>query len=320
MKKKRTLYFAVFICISAGILSLYLFLYLHLNKNNSVIPADKITVILNSKENVFWKSPWKEMEKHASKKQYSLSEYELEFSESPNSYLEIALETDTKGIIFNPSSAFDQNTAALLQKAYEKGIHLVSLDAEYDNVPSVYIGIDNTSASQNIADYVLENIKEENILLLSNYTITSLALKTRMDVLYRQFSEKGYSDRLSILQLPEKETEKWEYLYSALSSYDKPAYIIAIGPKQTLIAARVLAQSKDSSLFHLIGFGETQDAVDFLKDGTIEALLVQDNRQMGELAIKYMDRLIHKQMTAPESISIDYSLYFQETADKLSFQ
>ena len=320
MKEKRTLYFTIFICLSAGILSLYLLLYFRLNKSSSVIPADKLTVILNSEENVFWKYPWEEIKSKAKEKPYSIASYQLEFNTPPDSYLEIALQTDTRGIIFNPSSTFDNTTEKLLQKAYDHGIHLVSLDAEYDSVPSVYIGINNTSASQNIADYVLSVIKDEDILLLSNHTMTSLALKTRMNILYNQFTQKGYSDRLTILQLPENETEKWEYLYSALNSYDRPAYIIAIGPKQTLIAARVLAQSTDLSDFHLIGFGESQTAIDFLKDGTIEALLVQDNRQMGQLAIEYMDKLLWGEITAPASIPVDYSLYFQETAEQLSFE
>ncbi len=312
MNRKYRLYMTLLLCLSGLVLILYLCLYCHLNKNTETAPAHRITAILNSEDNLFWGGVWKNLRTTAAKCHLDISEYQLTLSESVNDYLEIALETGTDGIIFNPSSVFNDDTRKLLQKAHDAGMALISLDSRYSDVPAFYIGIDNAAASRSITDYITERIQDEHIFLISNYINYSNPLNIRFHTIQELLTASGYQNRMEILRLPQDNTEIREYLNQQLTDFDGSAYIVAIGPQQTLITARLLAQMDDSSRFHLIGFGETDEAFSLLDTEMIEALLVQDNSQLGTLAAEYMEKLLNGTVSVPGSASVSHTLRLKE--------
>ena len=189
---------------------------------------------------------------------------------------------------------------------------LISLDSRYSDVPAFYIGIDNAAASRSITDYITERIQEEHIFLISNYINYSNPLNIRFHTIQELLAASGYQNRMEILRLPQDNTEIREYLNQQLTDFDGSAYIVAIGPQQTLITARLLAQMDDSSRFHLIGFGETDEAFSLLDAGMIEALLVQDNHQLGTLAAEYMEKLLNGTVSVPGSASVSHTLRLKE--------
>ncbi|MDO4275602.1 MAG: substrate-binding domain-containing protein [Eubacteriales bacterium] len=318
MEKKHK--FLIYGLLSFTLLLIMIFiLYLYrMSKPEQTISRGKITAILNNENNLFWKDTWEGLRKEAEDRNFELAEYQVTSGDSIADYLEIAVLTETNGIIFNPSMVRDPQSEEFLREAHEKGIPLISVDSDYKNVPSLSIKLDNISSSQKIADYILQNIKGEKIILLTYDVNYSSPLHTRLDTIRRSLTDHGYEDNIILLKIPNDEVEIREYLNTYLSDFQENAFLIGTGPQQTLYTARTIFSLGLTEQFHLIGFGESQEAIDLLKKGAIEALLIQNNRQMGSLSVKYMEEALSGSSLPDSSVFVDSSLYTDSNIDTLT--
>lgn len=271
--------------------------------------AGRLTAILYNEQNIFWKKTWEGLREEAAAEGFDLSEYQVGNMESIADYLEIAILSDTNGIIFDPSTIHDQESVQLISEASDKGICLVALDAGYEDVPVIYIGIDNISSSQKIAEYIHTQINGEKILLLNREINYSSNLKIRQDTIWSALADMGHEGQLCLVKIPNDSIELREYLSSYLSSLEEPAFLICIGPGQTLTAAKTVLSLNASDQFRIVGFGESEETIELLEEHAIEALLIQDNKQMGSLAIQCAGRFLAGENVSRSSYTIDNFLY-----------
>lgn len=303
---------------SLALISCILFAVLFCRTNTSRQPQSgmKVTAILNS-ENLFWQNIWDSIREEAASKNLSLSEYQVSSTESIADYLEIALLSETDGIIFNPSNIHDDTSRDFLAQAHEKGICLISLDANYTEVPTIHLGIDNIADSEKIVNYILNHITNENIIFLKYSETRSSTLSTRMQTMQTLLKEHGFKDRIIELELPSGEIERQEMLIEYFSDFSASAFLIGSGPQQTLTAAKAISTLNSSQTIRILGFGESEEAIEFLKNGTIEAMLIQNNKQMGRLAIHYIEEYLNKAHPASGAIYVESSLYTSNTANSI---
>ena len=318
MKRKHTYVIYTLLFFSVLIFVICLFFLYFSNRTDSSESIGKITAILNNEQNIFWKDTWKGLRAEAKNQRIALSEYQVTSKESIADYLEIAILSGTDGIIFNASNVHDTESKELLRQAYECGIVLISLDSAYEDVPALCLKIDNVSSSKKIADYILKNSKEEKIILLTYDVYYSSSLQTRFDTVKTSLIENGCQDRLILLEIPNENVEIREYLNHYLKNFEGNAFLVGTGPGQTLISARTVSSLDLSEQFRIIGFGESQEAIDFLKEGSIEALLIQNNQQMGSLAVSYMAEALTGNEVPKNSVFVDSSLYTASTIDTLT--
>lgn len=317
MKKKycRLIYgLLAFAILLFGICTFFLY---DTNRTKKFKSIGKITAILNNENNVFWKDTWQGLREEALSQQLALSEYQIESSESIADYLEIAVLSGTDGIIFNPSTIHDEESRQLLRQAYEENIALISLDSLYEEVPTLGITVDNLSGSQKIADYILSHISNEKIILLTYEITYSSSLRTRLETIQTALEENGYQEEVILLTIPNGEVEKREYLKNYLTSFEENAFLVTVGPQQTVSAARTVFSLDDPNQFRVIGFGESQEAIELLKKDGIEALLIQDNKQMGSLAVKYMAERLSGSEWTQDGIFVENFLYTGSVIDSL---
>lgn len=282
------------------------------------IPLEgKITAILNLEQNLFWENTWKGMRQEANELRYELAEYQVNSQESIADYLEIALLTDTDGIIFNASFLKDEESVQFLDMAYDREIPLITLDTAYEDIPVLSLTNNNPLSGEMIANYILEQIGEERIILLSYDVNYSSSLSIRQEAIQNALEEAGYADKLILLTIPDEELEIREYLADYLSDMDSPVFLVGCGPQQTLYAARTVSALKLSDQVRVVGFGESEEAIDFAESGVIEAMLVQDNEQMGRLAIQYMKEMQEKKLSLPCTVFVDSYLYTNDNIDSL---
>lgn len=302
------------ICLFAGYAG---FLYFS-NYPAEARAAGKITAILNKEQSQFWKKTWEGLREEAAARHFDLSEYQVTNTESIVDYLEIAILTDTDGIIFNPSNVHDEATKELLREASDKGICLIALDTNYEDVPVIFLGIDNVSSGEKIAEYIHQQITDEQILLLSYEVNHSSALVIRLEAIQQALEALGYQDQIRVLKIPNNTSELTgveirEYLNDYLPSVEGNAFIVGIGPLQTLYAAKTVLSLNASEQFRVVGYGESQKAAELLADNAIEALLMQNNKQMGSISVRYLDDFLSGEASSPLTVYIDSSLYFSES-------
>lgn len=301
---------ALILCI------LFAVLFYRTNVSPQPETAGKITAILNS-ENLFWQNIWEALREESETQQFSLSEYQVSSTESIADYLEIALLTGSDSIIFNPSTIHDTASQNFLEQAYEKGICLVSLDADYTEVPTIHLGIDNIADSEKIASYVMKHISEEKIIFLKYQNTHSSTLLTRMKTIQELLTAGGYGDRILELELVTGEIARQEMLIQYFTDFSDAAFVIGCGPQQTLAAAKAVSSLHAQERIRVLGFGESDEAIEFLKNGDIEAMLIQNNKQMGTLAIQYIKEYLEGNYPAPASVYVESSLYTSNTANSI---
>lgn len=316
MSKIQKFFFYLLLCMTLLLTILFVFLLRKTNSSVQTQTSGKITAILNT-ENLFWQNIWNALREESTAENFSLSEYQISSTESISDYLEIALLTNPKAIIFNPSTIHDDESRELLVQAHAQDICLIALDSPYPALPSIHLGIDNVADSEKIANYIIKHITNEKIVFLKYRNTLSTTLLTRMETMQSLLKEQGYSDSVIELELPTGEIARQETLLQYFNSCTDPVFIVGCGPQQTLTAAKALSAANTKKKIRILGFGESDEAIEFLKNNLIEAMLIQNNEQMGRLAIRSIAEFKEGTTPSSDSIYVESSLYTSNTANSI---
>lgn len=261
----------------------------------------RVMAILNPEGNLFWKTVWQGLRDGAGDSSFALSEYEFSDIAEENRLLDIALRTKADGILLHPKASLNDEFYEKLSSARAMGIKIVVLDADI-SVPDydAFVGIDNTEIGAAVAEYISERFEENQaILVLRNDSTLSNTMQDRLDGFYASARENGLAPAITVLETSPDSSQGITELQNVLLSTDGTVYLVAFGPNTTLKAAGVVALSDLSGRVHLVGFGETEEALQYVKSGVIQALFVQDNYHMGKASAEIMERLLQNSGTLP---------------------
>lgn len=223
-----------------------------------------------------------------------LSEYSPDENSTISSTLKIALYAQVDGIILFPSQSSNSDLLDLIAEARKTGTKFVIIDtAVPDYYYDVFIGIDNTEAGEQLADYLLEHVTDgEQVLVLEPEA--SDAVKARKEAFYSVITDASPDVTLSPLVLKDQDTneERLSSIQAAVENQEGLHWIVSFDPSCTNQAAETLLRLNLASEISLIGFGESETMKEYVNKDAVDALLVQDNYSMGMVAVEKLADLL----------------------------
>lgn len=259
----------------------------------------RVAAILGSEENFFWKTVWQALRKEADSSHLLLSEYFLNNNASLDSSfeaLEMVFLAKPDGIILCQSRVPDEEYCQLLAQLKEEGAKIVTIDTDLPGSYSdAYIGVDNEQIGKELAEFLVQNYDDRKIVLLSYDGTMAKNLESRLEGVVQTLESHGLQDKIESLVLPSGSDNIMSQLQSYFEEEQEPVWILSVASLQTLYTARTIAALDLTDRVQLVGFGETEEAMRYVEDDVIKALVIQDTRTMGKLAVQAMAQLLSKE-------------------------
>lgn len=241
---------------------------------------------------------------------------------SLNDALKIALLSDTQAIVATYSKG-DVETESLLKKAQEAGIFIVMIDSDSsDDLRDAYVGIDNEAAGYALGVHIKSGLKQNETALISYSTIyeSQINLQDRLAGLERAFNQSPES--LNTIELDSGDNLQNQInIEDYLSNNSDISAIVAINQRDTIAYAQLLERTELNNKIQLYGFDLSEETIAFMQNRTIEALLSQDNYEIGYKGIKaaveliqgipsvQKEELVNFNIIISDELEVDYEQY-----------
>lgn len=282
----------------------------------------RVFAILDSETNIFWENVWNGLRKEADKADVILTEYPYESSEEEilvPMFLEICdyAEADAVVLSIHKKEVWEQ-CEDLLEKIYKKGVEIIVIDTQPEvEYYDVYIGLDNTEIGELVADTAMKYYQKGGRIAVQERGLRSV-LKQRIEGCKRELLQKGYSDVVDILDMTGEELEQKMLLREYIKKADEnlPIVLLAFGPNRTIMTAEIIELLGVENNIWFIGFGETEEAIQYVKKGTIDMLYVQDNFEIGKKAIDAVEMLQQKKTREHQNWNVDSLIVTKENCDE----
>ena len=251
----------------------------------------------------YWVKVWEGIHAGAKDSSLLLSEYEIDDQYTAQDYLEMALEADLDGLIINASPGIREDLVQIRQQ----GCKVLALDSDPgEEVYDIFVGIDNAASARALCEHMLSLYEGGKILLLK--VDASGAVKERIEAFTEAVMQAGLSEALLPLEMREENEERIEDMQRMLEQGEDITQIVSFDPSCTLQAAECISRLKLSEQVFLAGFGEFASAGSYMEDGTIDALLEQDNVALGKTAAEAVGRLLEGKEPVEKRYYVDTHL------------
>ena len=279
----------------------------------------RVALIAKSTETEFWKSVF-------AGAQTAATEYNLaldirgpateEDYETQNAMVAQAVEDGAEVIVF---SAIDyQNNAPAIDAAYAAGVEIVAIDSGVDSrAVSTYLGTDNYAAGQQAAQAAVNSGAEQLYVGLINYDVSSANGQERergvRDALKSQ-PNVTIVDTVNVLAAASAAQSGADQM---LARHPQINVLIAFNEPTCVGAARAVKELHVSDSVWLVGFDSNVEAVDGLRTGTVDSLIVQNPYAMGYLGVESAYKLLSGQSGTLEA-TVDTETRIVDTANMFS--
>ncbi len=284
--------------------------------------ARRITGILpNRSETVYWEETIEGMSAAAQEYGAELTmlytEEKIMYTElTLNESLEITILTEPDAVIL-PYSQADEETDRLLLELREAGTKVILIDCDGDAaLRDAYVGIDNTAAGYALGTLILENLGEEEIVVAS--LTSDLDREKRANVVDRikgfQSAFEEEPDRLhTVAANSDLALVRGMGLTEYIMEHDNIGAVATFSERATIIGAQVLANLDETGQIRLYGFDQSEETMELLADGSLQALVGQQQYEMGRQSIETALKLIDGIELESDIVTIDFELMYGET-------
>ncbi len=263
----------------------------------------------------FWQQVWNGIHDGADTFQIALSEYSSDDSHGIEERFEMALLAQGDGMILFTSDDANEKLLADIRMAREQGKKIVVIDTDIGEAYyDAFVGIDNEKAGYQLGTYLAEHRKEGEKILAINVQASG-AVEKRKQAFLKAVKEAGMETAVSMVSLEEDSEERLMGIWRALNSAEEARWLVSFDPSCTIQAAEILLRMELAEEISLIGFGESESAEEYLENQTIRALLVQDNYNMGKLAVEKMRGLLEGKELEEKQYYVDFMLLAREESE-----
>lgn len=188
----------------------------------------------------------------------------------------------------------------LAERAVERGITIVTLDSALDSdVPVSFVATDNVSAGIAAGEEIDRLVPPERpIAVISHVPGVATAIDREVGVL------RALSDRNPAL-ITETQYSRNDpdlavrIVRELLAEYPDLGGIVALNESSTVGAGRAIRDMGFAEQVHIVGFDNSQEEIEFLETGVVEALLVQRPFNMGYLGIRTIAQALRGESIEP---------------------
>lgn len=184
--------------------------------------------------------------------------------------------------------------APVTERAKKEGIPLIAVDSGVESdAPLSYIATDNINAAKIAAEKLAELIDYKGKVLLMSFVAGSQTASER---------EKGFIE--GIKQFPDIDLVGTQYsladasramtiMENMLTAYPDLAGVFTGEEKTGAGVARQLELSEKAGTVKMVAFDASEQLIQGLQKGTVDALIVQQPYQMGYLGVEFAMKVIN---------------------------
>ena len=257
----------------------------------------RVAIVAKSTRTEFWLSVFAGAQAAAAEYNVELDisgpETEEDY-ETQNRMVAEAVDAGAEALVF---SAIDyENNAAAIDAAAAAGVRIVAIDSNVDSAAvQTYIGTDNYAAGQMAAQAALDAVDGELTVGIVNYDISSANGQERERGARDLFEESGRAQvaaRINTLAEAGRAQADTEEL---LRAHPDINVLLAFNEPTSVGAAAAVAAQELSDTVFLVGFDSNLATVEWLQNGSVDALIVQNPYAMGYLGVESAYRLLSGQ-------------------------
>lgn len=286
---KKSIIYILIILITISSIFLYL-LKKEKNKIVTVKPNYHFYLIAQNSVDPFWKEI-KQGAEIAAKNYNVVVEFNAPRFNNPRDelkFLDIAIVSNVDGIITHVSSGFD--FTKLIENAYEKKIPIVTIENDdKESSRNTFVGtnsfllgkeaaklmIEATGGRANIAiivsnDYELDKVSKN---LKINGFLSTIKNYSSMKIV------KIYNSKMGILSAE-------EITQSIINSEQNINAIYTTNSVDTLGSAQLIVDLNKVGDIHLVGYGDTEGILRYIRNGVIYGTVMSDPYRMGYESVK----------------------------------
>lgn len=241
--------------------------------------------------------------------------------EEQGAMIESAIEEKPDAVVLVPSNYTETQKYAV--KIEENGIPLVVVDSVMEQtMGSCVVATDNVEAGRKMGQYIAENFKNvTRIGIVGHVKGTSTATEREQGL------REGLGDmesKVADVVFCDSDYRK-AYLVTKemLSRYPDMNVIAGLNEYSSVGAARAVSDMGLAGKVRMIGFDSSIKEVEYLEDGTFQAIVVQKPLNMGYLCIEKTVQLLNKEeipeMVDSGSVLITKETMYTEEKQKLLF-
>ena len=279
----------------------------------------RIAAIMMDPEMIFWEDVWDGTRMAAEENDIALSEYPYaQYDENVASPIEMALLADVDGILLRSQDTPAEELYQALDYARKTGKIIVTLDVDAGkNYRDAFVSIDNKAAAEALAEKAAEFLPEGKtavIIKVADKYMPKTAV-TRVNAFRERFEMLRPKALLQILELPVDDGLRLGALVSYLQEETEVGLLVGYAPKVTELAMSAVIKLKIEGQVQIVGFSESENALDAVEKGIIQCLATQDPYQMGKAGVEELLRLcVDKEEERKEQINIPFHLVSSDGA------
>ncbi len=230
---------------------------------------------------------------------------------------------DAPDAILLAASDFNR-LAPLAEEAASRGITVVTLDSALNStVPVSFVATDNVRAGRKAGEEIRSLVPAtQDIALISHIPGVATAIEREEGVL-QALQAWGPGRVIGTFYAENDPDIAFQIMADLLERYPNLGGIVALNENSTVGAGRAIRDIAGDRVIRIVGFDNSQEEIQFLERGIVNALVVQKPFNMGYLGIKTTVHALRGVPVAPiihtDSVLVRRDEIFTEENQRLLF-
>jgi len=284
-----------------------------------------IALIVKMRDSVYWKTVKLGAETAAKEFEVNIELYAPENEEDIDEQIKIAnqaLEEKPDGLILAASSF--EALSGVAGKACDMGIPVISIDSEVDEKRvSSFIATDDKEAGKKAGYKLVEIVGTKCQIAILSFGKGSRNAEQREEGLMSVITQHRDIEVVSKEYCLSNVDNASNIASDLISDYMKIDALVALNEITSLGAAEAVRKLNLANKVKIIAFDSSPEEIEYLDDGTIQALVVRNPFNMGYLGVKYAIDVMNGK-SVPKRIDtgskvVDKSTMFMTENQKLLF-
>ena len=215
------------------------------------------------------------------------------------SYMESAISAQPDGIITYCGLEF---MPTLIEQAAEQGIPVLAIDSDAEDTSRIaYVGTDPENAGYSSGEAMIEATGGTAKVAVLCSSLSAEKEMTEIEAFEQAVADAGAD--IEIIAMEETGGDLATgvtKMQSLVQTYDEMTAVLCTSAYDVQAAAKVKEEMGLDDLV-LIGYDDQDETLEYIREGLIDAIVVQDPYTMGYLAVQYMTEYLNNGSLDQES-------------------